>query len=84
MTALIIFIIWLASAFIAGCVGRLRGRWGLGVTLGVFLGVIGVLIIALVPKNYDNLARQEAEASKRDARERQLREAARERRRQHY
>lgn len=79
-----IFIIWLVSAFIAGFIGRLKGRWGLGVTLGIFLGVLGILIIALVPKDYDNLARQEAASLKRDARERQLRAAARERQRKHY
>jgi hypothetical protein len=79
MDVVVILIIWLAFAFTAGLIGRLRGRWGLGVTLGIFLGPIGILIIALVPKDYDNLARQEAEAVKRDARERQLREAARQR-----
>lgn len=77
MNGLSIFIIWLTLAFAAGCVGRLKGRWGLGITLGVLLGAIGLLIISLVPKNYDNLARQEANALKHDLRERQLREAAR-------
>lgn len=84
MLTLVFLVIWLAMAFIAGVIGRLRGRWALGVTLGIFLGMIGILIIALIPKNYDNLARQEAEAVKRDTRERQLREAARERQRRHY
>jgi hypothetical protein len=81
MVALIVFIVWLAMAFVAGCIGRLRGRWGLGVTLGIFLGVVGVFIIAILPKNHDNLARQEVEAITRDARERHLREAARQRQR---
>lgn len=79
MGTVVIIIIWLAGAFAGGVVGQLRGRWGLGVALGAILSVLGVVIIACIPKDYDKLARQEAQLAERAARERQLRQAARER-----
>ena len=79
MGIVVFFVIWLACAFIAGVIGEVRGRWGLGVILGVLLGVIGIIVISVIPRDYDALARREAKERKRIDRERQLREAARER-----
>jgi hypothetical protein len=72
----IFIIIWVACAFIGGCIGQVRGRWGLGVVLGAVLGLIGVIIIAVVPRNYDALARREFRLRQRQELERQRIKAA--------
>ena len=43
-------IVWIASAIAAGVVGKSKGRTGAGWLLGIFLGFIGLIIIALLPK----------------------------------
>lgn len=45
------FIIWLVSAIVAGMVGSGKGRTGAGWALGILLGPIGLLIIAVMPAN---------------------------------
>ena len=41
--------IWIASAIAAGVVGSAKGRAGAGWALGIFLGIIGLFIIAVLP-----------------------------------
>lgn len=52
---MVYIIIWIISAVIAVIIGSSKGRAGLGLLLGLLLGFIGVLIIALVPPNKENI-----------------------------
>ena len=44
-----IIMIWIVSAIAAGVVGKSKGRAGAGWALGIFLGLIGLFIIAVLP-----------------------------------
>ncbi len=46
-----LIIVWIVSAIAAGSVGKSKGRTFTGWLLGIFLGFIGLIIIALLPKN---------------------------------
>lgn len=45
---LLLFVLWIAPIMIATGMGNERNRAGLGITLGIFLGWLGVLIMAFV------------------------------------
>jgi MFS family permease len=50
----VILLIWVVGAiFAAGAIGNRKGRPGTGFLLGLFLGWIGVIIIALTPATHD-------------------------------
>jgi len=42
-------IIWIVCAVAAGMVGKSKGRTGQGWALGIFLSLIGLIIIAVLP-----------------------------------
>jgi uncharacterized membrane protein YeaQ/YmgE (transglycosylase-associated protein family) len=42
-------ILWVLFVALGGWVGSTKNRTGMGIVLGLLLGLIGVLIIALVP-----------------------------------
>lgn len=44
-------VVWLASIVIAVCVGSSRGRGAEGLALGIILGPLGILIVALLPRS---------------------------------
>jgi hypothetical protein len=44
-----LILILLVFAIAAGIIGSKRGRAGLGATLGLFLGPLGILAIVLIP-----------------------------------
>jgi hypothetical protein len=44
----VILIVWLLCALLAGFIGNSKGKLGLGVVLGLLLGVIGVIIMLVV------------------------------------
>jgi hypothetical protein len=48
-------IIWLVCAVVSGSVGTRKGRTGLGWVLGILLGPIGLIIIAVVPENTERV-----------------------------
>ncbi len=48
-TLMVIILLWITPLTLAGWVGSQKGRQGLGLTLGVLLGWLGLLIIALIP-----------------------------------
>ena len=57
-----ILIVWVIGAiFAAGTIGNHKGRPGTGFLLGLFLGWIGVVIIALIPPTHDMLVQRERE-----------------------
>ena len=45
---MVILIVWLLCALLAGFIGNSKGKLGLGVVLGLLLGVIGVIIMLVV------------------------------------
>jgi len=49
MDGLTLILIWLASLYACIEVGRKKGRLGEGIALGILLGLIGLLIIAVLP-----------------------------------
>jgi len=56
---MIYVILWLICAFIGMGIGKGKGKAGAGFALGLFLGPIGIIIIALMK---ENTAKVEAEA----------------------
>ncbi len=56
---LFVLALWIAPIIVAGKMGSRKGRGGLGVLLGVILGWIGVIIIAVIEPTPD-VQRQEA------------------------
>ena len=60
--ATMILLVWVVAAiFAAGAIGNRKGRPGAGFLLGLFLGWIGVIIIALIPPTRDMLIQRERE-----------------------
>ena len=58
----LILLIWVVAAiFAASAIGNRKGRPGTGFLLGLFLGWIGVVIIALIPPTRDMLVQRERE-----------------------
>ncbi|HUN32654.1 MAG TPA: hypothetical protein VMU95_11625 [Trebonia sp.] len=49
MSAVLILVSIAIFGTAAGFVGNKKGRMGLGITLGVLLGLIGLIIIACIP-----------------------------------
>jgi hypothetical protein len=49
------FIVWLICTFISGAIGSKKGRAGLGWVLGILLGPIGLIIIAIIPENIEKV-----------------------------
>jgi len=56
---LILLIYTLTAIFTAGAIGNRKGRPGTGFLLGLFLGWIGVAIIALTPATHDMQVQRE-------------------------
>lgn len=50
-----IYLIWLLCAVAGYFIGETKNRAGLGAVLGLLLGVIGVIIIAVMPKKVDQV-----------------------------
>ncbi|NMP20776.1 hypothetical protein [Sulfobacillus harzensis] len=44
----IVLLLWVVAFFVAAWIGYKKGRQPLGIVLGLFLGWVGVLIMALV------------------------------------
>jgi len=58
----LILLIWVVAAiFVAGAIGNRKGRPGTGFLLGLFLGWIGVIIIACIPPTREMLVQRERE-----------------------
>ena len=58
----VILLVWVVGAiFAAGTIGNRKGRPGTGFLLGLFLGWIGVVIIAVTPPTREMLVLQERE-----------------------
>lgn len=52
-------IVWVICAFIAGGISSSKGRsYGEGFAIGLFLGFIGVIIVAVLPKNEKGLEQE--------------------------
>lgn len=70
-----IFVIWaLTGMIVATIIGGRKGRRGAGFILGLFLGWIGVIIIAVMPPTHDMLVVREEERLEvqREARSREI------------
>ena len=59
LAVLILAIYLLTGAFAAEAIARRKGRAGGGFAIGLLLGWIGVLIIALIPPTHDALVQRE-------------------------
>jgi MFS family permease len=58
----VILLVWVVGAiFAAGAIGNRKGRSGTGFLLGLFLGWIGVIIIAFIPPTREMLVLRERE-----------------------
>lgn len=53
------FFLWILPVVVASAVGHHKGRLALGVVLGIFLGWIGVIIIAVIPPTRAERLRRE-------------------------
>ena len=52
-------IVWAICAFIAGVISSLKGRsYGEGFMIGLLLGILGVLIVTVLPKNEQGLEQE--------------------------
>jgi hypothetical protein len=68
----VVLLAWvLAAMFAASAIGNRKGRPAAGFLLGLFLGWVGVIIIAVTPPTRDVLVRRERERQQiqREARE---------------
>jgi hypothetical protein len=68
----IVLLFWvLAAVLAASAIGKRKGRRGTGFLLGLLLGWIGVIIIAVIPPTRDMLVQRERERQQiqREARE---------------
>lgn len=58
----LILLVWVVAAiFAASAIGNRKGRPAAGFLLGLFLGWIGVIVIALIPPTRDALVQRERE-----------------------
>ncbi len=58
----LILLIWVAAAAVtATAIGRRKGRPWAGFLLGLLLGWIGVIVIAVIPPTHDALVARERE-----------------------
>lgn len=55
-------VIWILCAVAAGLVGKSKGRAGQGWALGIFLSLIGLIIIAVLPAREEVLEEQQLES----------------------
>lgn len=53
---LLVIVLWIVPIFAGWRVGAWKGRVVLGILLGVFLGWLGVIITACVPKSHERKA----------------------------
>ena len=52
-------IVWVICGFIAGAMNSSKGRsYGEGFAIGLFLGFIGIIVVAVLPKNEKNLEKE--------------------------
>ena len=48
---MLIFILWVVCIIVATMVGSSKEKGGLGFVLGLLFGIIGVILIAVIPEN---------------------------------
>ena len=65
--AVLIVVLWLIPWALANSIGKAKGRGGQGWILGMFLGWVGVIVIALLPA-LDPAANASLPARERDPR----------------
>jgi hypothetical protein len=51
--SIVIPVIWIVCGVAGYYIGKPKGRPGWGVALGLILGIIGLIIIALIPRRRD-------------------------------
>jgi hypothetical protein len=56
-----ILVIWLIVAAASTAIGSAKGRGGTGMALGVFLGLLGLIIIACMSATYEVQVEREAQ-----------------------
>jgi hypothetical protein len=57
----VLLLAWAVCAVAGGYMGNARGRMTIGLLLGMFLGVIGLVIILCVPRTHENQVQREAD-----------------------
>ncbi|MCA9516659.1 MAG: hypothetical protein KC635_17075 [Myxococcales bacterium] len=59
---MLLYVGWIVMAVVGSIVGEYRGRAGLGMVLGIFLGLLGVIIVAVLERAPDARAPSAADA----------------------